>query len=98
MEAGMMQRDIRGPGLYQETEAIYKALRQPGTGQVSDALEIHASPGGNHAVFSGAILDNLEDTTTRICQVDLRSGDIRVLTFGLGTDRLPKYSPDGQRV
>ena len=44
-------------------------------------------------------MDTLEGTPpTRICQVDLTSGDTRVLTFGPNTDRLPKFSPDGRQV
>jgi dipeptidyl aminopeptidase/acylaminoacyl peptidase len=93
------QNDIRESALFREAEEIYKALRMPGTGHISEASELSASSDGQHAVFSGALMDQLESVvTTRICQVDLRSGHTRVLTFGPGVDRLPKYSPDGQRV
>jgi dipeptidyl aminopeptidase/acylaminoacyl peptidase len=74
-------------------------LRAPGSGQISDAQEIHASPNGRHAVFSGTIFDTLEGLPpTRICQVALASGDTQVLTFGPNTDKLPKYSPDGRHI
>jgi dipeptidyl aminopeptidase/acylaminoacyl peptidase len=36
--------------------------------------------------------------STRICQVDLNGGELRVLTFGPHSDRSPRYSPDGCRV
>jgi len=94
-----MQKDLRESPLYREAEALYKSLRQPGTGQISDAAEVHASPDGRQAVFAGALLDTLNGTpTTRICLTDLSLGDTRVLTFGPNTDRLPKFSPDGQHV
>src|SRR5207302_3118810 len=92
-------KDIRETSLYREAAAIYNALRQPGTGRISDAVEVHASPDGRSAVFAGAMLDKLEAAPpTRICRVDLTSGETRVLTFGPNTDRLPKYSPDGRHI
>lgn len=94
-----MQKDIRETALYREAEALYKTLRQPGTGQISDATELHVSPDGQHAVFAGTLIDTLEGAPpARVCQVDLTSGNTRVLTFGPNTDRLPKYSPDGRQV
>ena len=94
-----MQRDIRTTELYREVEALVKALRQPGTGQISDAVEVHASPDGRRAVFAGTLVDALEGTPpTRICSTDLTTGDTRVLTFGPNIDRLPKFSPDGRHI
>src|SRR5437867_2426355 len=94
-----MKRDLRETTLYREAEALYTTLRQPGTGQISDAAEVHVSSDGQRAVFAGTLVDALEGTSpTRICQVDLTSGDARVLTFGPNTDRLPKYSPDGRQI
>jgi dipeptidyl aminopeptidase/acylaminoacyl peptidase len=99
MEAEAMPKDIRETALYREAEALYKTLRQPGTGQISDAIEANVSADGKHAVFAGTVIDKLEGAPpTRICQVNLKSGDTRVLTFGSNTDRLPKYSPDGRQV
>jgi dipeptidyl aminopeptidase/acylaminoacyl peptidase len=94
-----MQEDIRETALYQEAKALYGALRVPGTGQISDAEEVHVSPDGKRAIFTGALMDKLEGTpSTRICQVELASGDVRVLTFGPNIDRLPKFSPDGRLI
>src|SRR5438309_1541247 len=99
MGTATMNKDIRNTALYREAAALYETLRQPGTGQISDAVEVHASPDGHRAVFAGALMDIADGTPpTRICRVDLTSGDIRVLTFGPNTDRLPKYSPDGRCV
>lgn len=97
--AATMQKDVRETALYREAEALYKTLRRPGTGQICDAAELHASPDGQRAVFAGTFTDTLEgEPPTRICEIELRSADTRVLTFGPNTDRLPMYSPDGRQV
>src|SRR6266404_1647133 len=94
-----MKQDSRDTPLYREAEALWKTLRQPGAGMISDAAEIHVSPEGNKAVFAGTILSTLEGTpATRICQVDISSGETRVLTYGPNLDRLPKFSPDAQQI
>jgi dipeptidyl aminopeptidase/acylaminoacyl peptidase len=94
-----MERDIRATDLYHKIEALCKTLRQPGTGRISDAAEAHVSPDGLQVVFAGTLMDKLEDTPpTRICLIDLATGDTRVLTFGPNVDRLPKFSPDGRQV
>lgn len=99
MTVDTLQTDIRSLALYRETEALYEVLQQPGTGQISDAADIHASPEGESAVFAGTLVDTLDGAPrTRICRVDLSTGDTRVLTFGPNTDRLPKYSPDSQHI
>jgi dipeptidyl aminopeptidase/acylaminoacyl peptidase len=94
-----LKRDIRQSDLYLESKALFTALRQPGTGRISDAAEIHVSPSGQEAVFAGAIMSTLEGTPpTRICLTQLDTGDIRVLTFGPNTDRLPKFSPNARQI
>src|SRR5258708_31950600 len=94
-----MQRDYRETALYREAAALYQTLRQPGTGQISDASEVHVSPDASQAVFAGTIVDALQGVPpTRIFQIDLKSGNTRALTFGPNTDRLPRFSPDGLRV
>lgn len=94
-----MQTDIRQTELYREIEAFYKQVRQPGSGQITEATEIHASPDGLSAVFTGTMVDTLDGIPpTRVCRIDLRTGAVQVLTFGPNADRLPKYSPDGRLV
>lgn len=94
-----MQKNICETALYREAEALCRALRQPGTGQISDAAEVHPSPDGKYAVFAGTLVDQLEGAPpTRICRVDLTSGGTRVLTFGPNVDRSPKFSPDGRHI
>ena len=55
-----MKADIRASDLYREINSVNEALRQPGTGQISDAAEVHVSPDGTQAVFAGVIMDKLE--------------------------------------
>lgn len=94
-----MQGDMRGTALFQEVEAFYRCLRNPGGGQISDVLEISAAPDGRTALFTGAIINELEGAVpTRICSVDLETGDTRVLTFGPWSDRAPRHAPDGRRA
>lgn len=94
-----MQRDIRDTALYREVEALCNTVRQPGSGQISDCAEVQVSPDGRFAVFAGTIMDALRGSpTTRICHIDLTSGDTRVLTFGPSMDHLPKYSPEGCQI
>lgn len=94
-----MKKDIRDTVTYREAQALYEKLRQPGSGPITDATEISGSPDGRHAVFAGVLIGQPQDThPTRICQVDLTSGEMRVLTFGPNTDRLPRYSPDGRHI
>ena len=94
-----MQKDLRDTDLYSEAEALFHALRQPGSGQICDAHEIHASPDGKFAVFAATIMDSLQGSApTRICQVELDTGQLQVLTFGPNFDRKPKYSPDGRQI
>lgn len=95
----MMERDIRGDDLFREAEILCKTLRQPLSGRISDVAEIHASSTGRHAVFAGTLWGILEGAPpTRIFQIDLASGEVRALTFGPNTDRMPMYSPDGEQI
>lgn len=98
-ELRLARKDIRNTASYEEAHAFYAAIRQPGTGQISDAAEVHASADGREVVFTGSIVNELHGSPpTRICHIDLGSRQTRVLTDGPHTDRLPKFSPDGQQV
>jgi dipeptidyl aminopeptidase/acylaminoacyl peptidase len=93
------KKDIRDTALFREAEALSKAFRQPGSGLLSDAAEIHVGPDARRAVFAGSLMDALEGLApTRVCLIDLDSAQMRVLTFGPNSDRLPKFSPDGKHV
>jgi dipeptidyl aminopeptidase/acylaminoacyl peptidase len=91
-----VQRDIRETALYRETESLYRSFRRPGSGLIADAVEISAH--GKQAVFTGTLIDSMNEAASRICLTDLTSGDTRVLTLGPNTDRAPKLSPDGRQI
>jgi dipeptidyl aminopeptidase/acylaminoacyl peptidase len=92
-----MEQDIRHSVLYQEAEALYSALRRPGTDSISDAAEI--STNGHEAIYTGTLIERLSGSPpTRICLTEFATGATRVLTFGPHTDRSPKYSPDGSAI
>src|SRR5581483_10570261 len=94
-----MQKDVRISPAYIEAERICKHLFSPGSGQIIDAADLHVAPNGKSAVFSGMMVEKLEGSPpTRLCQVDLISGELKVLTFGPRTDRLPKYAPHGRHI
>ena len=92
-----MGRDIRQCSLYKEAYEIAATVRRPGANLISDAADLHASPDGSQAIYAGTIVQELRGPlTTRICTTDIATGDTRVLTAGPGSDRSPKFSPDGQ--
>jgi len=94
-----MKNDARHSSLFEKAESLMRALRKPGTGQLSDAAEVSFAPDGSRIAFSGCLLDRLEGGfPTRICTTDVATGETRVLTFGPNTDRLPRFSPDGARI
>jgi dipeptidyl aminopeptidase/acylaminoacyl peptidase len=94
-----MEKDIRQDPLFREIEALCTDLRQPGSGQISDAAEISVSPDGQHVVFAATVAEKLEGSLpSRIAMTDLRTGETRILTSGPNSDRLPKFSPDGKRI
>jgi dipeptidyl aminopeptidase/acylaminoacyl peptidase len=93
------ERDIRHTQVFGDVRDFYQQMRRPGSGKISDAAHIDVSPDGGTAVFSGTIMDSLVGTpSTRVCAVELKSGEVRVLSNGPHVDRLPRYSPDGQAM
>jgi dipeptidyl aminopeptidase/acylaminoacyl peptidase len=94
-----MQRDFRNTPMYREAEQVVRKLRAIGSGDISDASELNGAPDGSKVVFSGTVASGIDGVPSlRICEVDLRDGTTRILTSGPGTDRLPKFSPDGSRL
>jgi len=94
-----MERDIRHTAAYREAFEFYAATRSPGTDQVTDGRELHAAPDGRSLVFTGTVFQTLEAApANRIFRLDLGSAEMRLLTGGPGSERLPKFSPDGTRI
>lgn len=94
-----MQRDLRDTSLYAEIESYVTAWLKPGTGAIREATDLAVSPDGQRVAFSGTVSEKLVGApATRICVVDLSSGQLQVMSFGPNTDRLPKWSPDGTQL
>lgn len=94
-----MERDLRHTTLYREIEDFFKRLHEPGFGRFTGALDPAPSPDGRRIAFTGTRLDALEGVPqTRIGMVEVQSGDLREITSGPNSDRLPAWSPDGRRL
>nr|WP_053000137.1 prolyl oligopeptidase family serine peptidase [Sphingomonas sp. Y57] len=91
------ERDIRSTTLYREAEQLAHRLRQPGHGALSDAFDLHASPCGRHASFTGVIVDTLEGTPpTGIFRIALESGEVTPIGANTGKARHARHSPNGR--
>src|SRR5882672_6514378 len=93
------QGDMRNSALYREVESFYAALHAPGRNCITDACDLSVTPDGRRAAFTGTIFTDLEHPpVTRIGVLALDTGEIDVRYGARGNDRLPRYSPDGQRL
>ncbi len=93
------RRDIRETVLYREVARFYEQIHAPGTDRVTDAADIAVRPDGMVAAFTGSIYRSLDrPSVTRICAVTLESGELHVQSSATGSDRLPRWSPDGKRL
>ena len=77
-----------------DAEALYAKIRNVGSGLIADASDLTTY--GSFALFAGTLAE--PTAKTRICSLNLQTGELRVLTVGPNTDRCPKVSPDGKRV
>jgi dipeptidyl aminopeptidase/acylaminoacyl peptidase len=92
-------RDIRHTNLFREAIELHDLLRHGGSGKINDAAELAVSPDGRSVLFTGSLTNGKTGAQeTRICEVDLGGGDVRILTNGAGDDRCARYSPDGRSI
>jgi dipeptidyl aminopeptidase/acylaminoacyl peptidase len=91
-----MERDLSETPLYQEIEAAYRRLEEPGFGRITAASDVRASPDGRTVAFRGARLDALEGRPSgRICLAAADGSGMRQITHGPNEDSSPRWSPDG---
>lgn len=94
-----MRADIRDSVQFKRIEEMIQRMRRPAADAVSDAADLHVCPTGTQAAFTGTVCEAPDGLLpTRICEVDLRTGGLRVRTQGSGSDRAPRYSPDGNTI
>lgn len=95
----LYRRDIRDTAIYGEVARFYGQIHAPGTGSVTDAADITVRPDGAAAAFTGSIYQDLERApVTRVCIVALDSGSLHVQSNASGSDKTPRWSPDGSRL
>src|SRR6476469_11107255 len=93
-----MQPDVRDTPLYADIADLFRRLNEP-YGAIASAADLSASPDGTRVAFTGTKRDSIEhDPVTRVCVLDLGSGALEEVTNGPGDDRLPRWSPDGERI
>ncbi len=91
-----MERDLRETPLYQEIEAAYRRLAEPGFGHITAASDVRASPDGRSVAFRGGRMDALEGRPRgRICLAAADGSGMRQVTDGPNDDSGPRWSPDG---
>lgn len=94
-----MQQDIRANQHFTDAQQLYQHLHRVGSGLICDAVNLSVAPDNSTAVFTGTLVDKLEGSpSTRICQVELNTGNVHLLTFGPGTDKAAVYAPCGRWI
>jgi dipeptidyl aminopeptidase/acylaminoacyl peptidase len=95
----LTRRDIRTEPIYQEVERFYESLYAPGTDAVTDASELSVSPDGERISFTGTLyIHKAESPVTRVVSFHRASGHFAVRPPSGTSDRLPRWSPDGQSL
>lgn len=91
-----MDRDIRATPAFKEAEQIFRDIYRPGEGFVSNIADLQLASEPSRLLFTGTLVADLNvPKTARICECDLQTGAIRLLTFGPNSDCCARTSPDG---
>ncbi len=89
--------DTNSPNRQQEVDEWYRKLLAPEVGSATSGSEPDLPPNRSRVVFSGRRFDSVREFRSRIWWVDLDGqGTVpHELHDGGGSERLPKWSPDG---
>ena len=91
-----MERDLRETPLYQEIEAAYRRLAEPGFGRITAASDVRASPDGKRSRSAARGWMRSRGTPDgRICLAGADGSGMRQVTHGPNEDSGPRWSPDG---
>lgn len=94
-----MNRDLRDSILFGTARDHTAAWLRPGAGVPVDISELCASPDGQMLAGASTVCAELiGSASTRITVIELDSGNIRLATQGPGSERMPRWSPDGSVI
>ena len=94
-----MERDLRQTPLFQEIEALYRSILEPGFGRPTTFGDPLPSPDGAWVVVTGTVRTSLDEAAHgRLFLVPAAGGTVRQLTYGPNDDTGPQWSPDGSRL
>src|SRR6266550_4201479 len=95
----LMERDLRATPHYQQVDAFFRTLLEPGFGRPSSFGDPEPSPDGRTVAVTGFVLDGLEGRPHgRIVLAEMGGGGARTITHGPNDDVGPRWSPDGSRL
>lgn len=95
----LTRRDIRTASLYREVERFYESLYAPGSGAVIDAGDLSIAPDARRISFTGTLYTGMgEPPVTRVVLLDRTSAKLEVRPSSGSSDRLPRWSPDGESL
>jgi dipeptidyl aminopeptidase/acylaminoacyl peptidase len=95
----ILERDLRATPQYAEVRDYFIGLNAVGSGKVVDAADITLSPDGGLVAFTGTVhADIALAPHTRVCLARVANGQVWQIESVRGSDRLPRWSPDGQRL
>ena len=92
-----MDPDIRGGAAFRVTEEFFRRWLEPGSGLLSTAVEPSIRPDGRAVALSGTVYERLDGVGhARVAIADERG--LRLVTSGPGSDRCPRWSPEGRML
>jgi dipeptidyl aminopeptidase/acylaminoacyl peptidase len=92
-------QDIRKTKLWSEVDDFFTTVYAPSFGKISGASDLEVSPDGHTVAFTGATREKLEgNPNSRICLVDIEHSEIKTVTDGPNSSKLPKWSNDGKKL
>lgn len=95
------QQDLRNTQLWEEVDDYFRTFFDPTIDKVSGASDLAASPAGKHIAFTGSIHGaDWRETAPKgkICMIDVETSKLEIITSGNGSERLPKWAPDGKSL